>query len=112
MPSAVRFRGALDVDALRRSLREVVRRHESLRTTFVVRGGRPVQVVAPEPALDLPVIDLRWIPEGERAEAVRRLTEEEACRPFDLASEPLVRAALLRSGDAEQVALRTMQHIG
>ncbi len=111
MPSAVRFRGALDVDALRRSLREVVRRHESLRTTFAVRGGSPVQVVAPELALDLPVIDLRWIPEGEREEAVRRLAGEEARRPFDLAGAPLIRATLLRSGDGEHVALLTMHHI-
>ncbi|HEY3570928.1 MAG TPA: amino acid adenylation domain-containing protein [Thermoanaerobaculia bacterium] len=111
MPSAIRFRGALDVDALRRSLWEVARRHESLRTTFAVRGGTPVQVVAPEPAPGLPVIDLRWIPEDEREEAVRRLTEEEARRPFDLTAGPLIRTTLLRSGDGEHVALLTMHHI-
>src|SRR5205085_2791260 len=53
MPAAVRFRGALDRDALERSLREVVRRHEALRTMFVSEAGGPVQIVLP--AADLPV---------------------------------------------------------
>jgi amino acid adenylation domain-containing protein len=111
MPSAVRFRGPLDVDALRRSLREVVRRHEALRTTFAVRGGAPVQAVAAELRLELPVIDLRWIAEDKRETALRRLAGEESRRPFDLAAGPLLRATLLRSGDEEHVALLTMHHI-
>ncbi|HTG36439.1 MAG TPA: non-ribosomal peptide synthase/polyketide synthase [Thermoanaerobaculia bacterium] len=110
MPTAVRFRGVLDVAALRGSLREVVRRHEALRTTFAVRGGTPVQVVA-EPALEMPLIDLRRLPEEEREAAVRRLAGVEARRPFDLGAGPLIRATLLRSGEDEHVALLTTHHI-
>ncbi len=114
MPAALRFRGVLDVAALGRSLREVVRRHEPLRTTFAVRGGSPVQSVAAEMALDLPLIDLRGLPEERREATVRQLAGEEGRRPFDLATGPLIRAALLCAGGAgedEHVALLTLHHI-
>ncbi len=111
MPSAVRLQGRLDLDAFRRSLREIARRHESLRTTFTVQGGGPVQKIAAELALDPPLIDLRELPADEREEAVLRLTAEERRLPFDLARGPLIRATLLRSGEEEHVALLTMHHI-
>ncbi|MCP4662955.1 MAG: non-ribosomal peptide synthetase, partial [bacterium] len=59
IPSAVRVRGRLDVALLAQSLHEIVRRHEALRTSFVSVGGRPVQVIAAAPDLELPVLDLR-----------------------------------------------------
>jgi amino acid adenylation domain-containing protein len=111
MPSAVRFLGDLDVAALHRSLREVVRRHESLRTTFVIRGGRPVQSIAPELELKLPLIDLRGEPEERCKETVRSLAAAEGRRPFDLAAGPLIRATLLRLAEDEHVALLTLHHI-
>jgi amino acid adenylation domain-containing protein len=111
MPVAVRFRGVLDVATLQRSLREVVRRHESLRTTFALRGGSPVQVIAPPGRLGLPVIDLRELPDEPREAAIRQLAGEEARHPFRLEGGALVRAALLRSGENEHVALLTLHHI-
>ncbi len=113
MPAAVRLRGDLDVPAFRRSLREVVRRHESLRTTFGVGGGgngRPVQVIAAEPRLEIPEVDLRALPAAQRERTVRRLAAEEAGYSFDLAEGPLLRVALLR-GDGEWIVLLTMHHI-
>ncbi|MFL6236020.1 MAG: amino acid adenylation domain-containing protein, partial [Thermoanaerobaculia bacterium] len=111
MPSAVRFHGALDVAALHNSLREVARRHESLRTSFAIQGGRPVQSIAAELDLDMPLLDLGEVPEERLAAAVRQLTEEEGRRPFDLARGPLVRAALLRLREDEHVAILTTHHI-
>jgi amino acid adenylation domain-containing protein len=111
IPEAIRLSGRLDAEALRRALNEVVRRHESLRTTFVVKDGRPVQSIAPSLALALPVLDLRDLPEGVREEEARRLAREEAQRPFDLSAGPLVRASLLRLGEEEHVALLTVHHI-
>src|SRR5262245_59450990 len=53
---------AVDVSILERTLNEIVRRHEALRTTFRAVGGVPVQIVAPALHLPLPVIDLRHLP--------------------------------------------------
>ena len=111
IPSALRLCGPLDVPALERSLSEIARRHQTLRTTFRPSEGRPVQVVAPAALLTLPVVDLGGLPEVEREAAALRLAREEARRSFDLARGPLLRTTLLRLGAAEHVLLLTTHHI-
>ncbi|HEX8190221.1 MAG TPA: amino acid adenylation domain-containing protein, partial [Pyrinomonadaceae bacterium] len=108
---AIRLAGPLDAGALERSLNEVIRRHESLRTTFAADGGRPAQVIAPALELRLTLTRLDGLTEAEREAEVRRLSRDEAARPFDLAAGPLVRAELLRLGEEEHVALLTLHHI-
>jgi len=115
MPSPVRIRGLLDVTTLERSLDAIMRRHDTLRTTFATVDEQPVQIIAapaPDDALlALPLIDLQAFPELEREIAIQRLATEEARRSFDLAHGPLVRAALLRLDDQDHVLLLTMHHI-
>ncbi|RMF36691.1 MAG: non-ribosomal peptide synthetase, partial [Chloroflexi bacterium] len=111
IPDAIRLRGPLDVAVLERSLNEIVRRHESLRTTFRATDGKPVQVIAPTLKLPLPLVDLSGLPKAAREAEVQRLATEEAQRPFDLSRGPLLRVTLLRLGDEEHVALLTMHHI-
>jgi amino acid adenylation domain-containing protein len=111
IPWALRLGGALDASALERALGEVVRRHESLRTTFAERDDVPVQTIAPFAGFVLPVHDLSALPEAEREAEVRHRATEDAARPFDLAAGPLFRAALLRLADDEHVLLACMHHI-
>src|SRR5262249_27996727 len=86
LPAARRLSGVLDVPALERSLGEVGRRHEVLRTSFPSERGQPAQVVAADPAFRLALTDLSGLPEGEREAEAQRLAEEEARAPFDLAA--------------------------
>jgi amino acid adenylation domain-containing protein len=109
--SALRLQGSLDVMALEQSLNEIIRRHESLRTTFSTVDGEPVQVIAPSVQLSFQVVNLTSYPESEREEEARRLIGEDASRPFDLANGPLFRAKLLRLGEEDHVLLLTMHHI-
>ncbi|HEY7768546.1 amino acid adenylation domain-containing protein, partial [Longimicrobium sp.] len=111
VPVAWRLGGALDEAALERSLGEIVRRHEVLRTVFAEVDGLPVQVIAPFRAFALPVEDLSALGEADREAAVARRAGEEAARPFDLAAGPLFRATLLRLGDEDHVLLVSMHHI-
>ncbi|HEX5322447.1 MAG TPA: condensation domain-containing protein, partial [Capsulimonadaceae bacterium] len=111
MPFALSLRGPLDVEALSAALGEIVRRHEVLRTTFRAENGNPVQVVSQESILDLPLTDLSGLPEAERIENARRLSREEALRPFDLAQDRPIRAQLLKLGSDEHWLLLTMHHI-
>jgi amino acid adenylation domain-containing protein/non-ribosomal peptide synthase protein (TIGR01720 family)/FkbM family methyltransferase len=111
IPLAIRFEGHLDVEALERSFGELVRRHESVRMTFQSRDGRPVQVPLPISALSLVVVELQHLPEEAREAEARRLSREEAGRPFELAHGPLLRASLLRLGERKHVVLLTMHHI-
>jgi len=110
-PTALRLSGPLNVSALERTLREIIARHEVLRTSFPARDGEPVQVIAEQVEFELPVTDLSALPESEREQAARRLAAEEAETSFDLSTGPLVRARLLRLAEAEHVALFTMHHI-
>ncbi|HEY0605391.1 MAG TPA: amino acid adenylation domain-containing protein, partial [Herpetosiphonaceae bacterium] len=116
VPAAVRLTGALDVAALQQSLDALVRRHETLRTTFGVRVAdlgiqEPAQVIAPTLTIDLPVVDLQALAADERAAEVERITIEESRRPFDLLRGPLIRASLLRLASDEHVLLLTLHHI-
>ncbi len=111
IPAAVRLRGALNLVALERSVNEIVKRHEALRTTFPTVDGRPVQVIAPALTMTLPVIDLRELPESQRETEVQRLVTAEARKPFDFAVGPLLRVTLVRLGEEEHVGLLTMHHI-
>ncbi|HST60795.1 MAG TPA: amino acid adenylation domain-containing protein, partial [Longimicrobium sp.] len=111
VPVAWRLTGALDQAALERSLGEIVRRHESLRTVFAEVGGSPVQVIAPFDGFVLPVEDLSGLGEADREAAVRRRAGEEARRAFDLSTGPLFRAALLRLGAEDHLLLLSMHHI-
>ena len=97
--------------ALRRSLHEVVRRHESLRTTFGERDGEPVQLVHPPAPAALPLVDLRALPAAAREPEALRLVEAEALRPFDLARRPPLRSTLLRLDEEDHVLCFTLHHI-
>ena len=109
--SALRLNGALSVDALKRTLKEIVARHEILRTTFATVDEQPVQIITPILGVPLPVIDLSGLPEVEREAEAQRLVREEAQRPFDLAQGPLLRTSLLRLGSEEHILLLAMHHI-
>jgi amino acid adenylation domain-containing protein len=111
MPLALRLSGRLDLAALARSLNEIVRRHDALRTSFPAQEGRPQQRVAPSLSLVLPLIDLRSLPDGKRDAEFQRLAIEEARQRFDLARGPLLRASLLRVGAEEHLLLLTVHHI-
>ncbi|HYR07693.1 MAG TPA: condensation domain-containing protein, partial [Longimicrobium sp.] len=110
-PMAWRLGGVLDEAALERSLGEIVRRHEALRTVFAEVDGSPVQVIAPFGGFSLPVEDLSGLSEGDREAAVAQRAGDEARRVFDLSAGPLFRAALLRLGDEDHVLLLSMHHI-
>jgi amino acid adenylation domain-containing protein/non-ribosomal peptide synthase protein (TIGR01720 family) len=107
VPIALRLTGKLRTDLVARCFDEILRRHEALRTNFVERDGVPEPVLqAPRPAV-LDVRDLR----AERDEAWSDLLQGEALKPFDLATEPLLRLTLLRLADDDHVLTVTMHHI-
>ncbi len=108
---ALRLRGDLDVAALERTLAEVVRRHEVLRTTFHAEGGKPVPVIHAPGPFPLARTSLTTLPADAREQAVRAEADAEARRPFDLAAGPVIRARLLDVADADHVLLVALHHI-
>ncbi|MGC2744453.1 MAG: condensation domain-containing protein, partial [Candidatus Angelobacter sp.] len=111
MPQALRLRGRLDVDALRRAVQTIVDRHEILRTHFGEEQGKPVQIIAPSLTLEIPIEDLSGLSEGEQQRQVMTSVNNEWCEPFDLVRGPLLRVKLLRLAEEDHVLLRTFHHI-
>ena len=109
--SVVHLKGRLNVDALEQALNEIVRRHESLRTTFTSTDGRPAQLIHEPVPLAMSLVDLRQLSEEERAEAAQRLATEAARQPFDLSEGPLVRALLVRLAEDEHQFVLVLHHI-
>ncbi|WP_329571195.1 non-ribosomal peptide synthetase [Kitasatospora sp. NBC_01266] len=108
---ALRLRGAPAPEALRRALRRLAARHDSLRTTFGTLDGQGVQRISAAAELPLHTADLGDLPDEERAEAAERLLTEELSRPYDLTHGPLARALLVRLADDEHLLLLGQHHI-
>jgi hypothetical protein len=108
---AVRLRGRLDAAALGRTLGEVVRRHEALRTTFAVEAGGVVQRVGEARPWALPLVDLSDLPADGREAAARSRVEEQARAPFDLARGPVLRTLLLRLDADDHVMALVTHHV-
>lgn len=108
VPLLVRWQGAIDVEALRTALTAVAARHEVLRSTYQLRSGQPVQVVAATATVPLDVVEVTaadgW--EQVRADAVRRGRES-----FDLAERPPVRCVAWRGVPGGDAVLLVIHHI-
>ncbi len=107
----MRLRGKLNVPALQNALDRVMARHESTRTVFPCVNGEPAQVILESQKLPLSEINLSSFSAAARERQLRRLLNDEAQRPFDLAHGPLVRAALFALDTEEHVLLLSMHHI-
>ncbi len=111
VPRASRWSGTLDAAALERSLGEIVRRHEILRTRFPLTDEGVVQEVLPALEFHLPRRDLTGLPATARERAARQCMIEEAARPFDLTRQPPFHATLLRLAEQEHWLVFLIHHI-
>ncbi|HKV90933.1 MAG TPA: condensation domain-containing protein, partial [Candidatus Angelobacter sp.] len=107
------LKGDLDIPRLERSLQEIVRRHEILRTCFVIGEdeGPKQKVVGEKLEVRLPLIDLRVLEADEREERARKIVTEESGKPFDLSRAPLLRGLLVRTEESEYILGLTLHHI-
>ncbi|NET57955.1 MAG: amino acid adenylation domain-containing protein, partial [Symploca sp. SIO2E6] len=111
LPSVLRLRGSLNREAFSCSLKEIVRRHEALRTNFHLVNNQPVQVVKSATDWSLPLIDLSSLEPEQRAVEVKHLAQLEANQPFQLESDYLLRAQLIQETASSHVLLLTLHHI-
>lgn len=111
MPLAVRLRGELDLTLLQQSLQDILARHETLRTRFVVPELHPIQIIAAPCAITIPVHSVADEPEAEREQRARNFARREAMKPFDLEHGPVWRAAIIKLGDADHVFFLCIHHV-
>ncbi|MEV6598627.1 amino acid adenylation domain-containing protein [Actinoplanes sp. NPDC051346] len=108
VPIALRFTGELDVAAMRAAVGALWARHEGLRAYFPAPDGDPLQRILP--ADEFPFTELDLTAEDDPHERLATVAAEEAVRPFDLSTGPLLRATLVRSAPTEHVLLLTLHH--
>ncbi|MEG4231276.1 amino acid adenylation domain-containing protein [Microcoleus sp. Pol11C3] len=110
-PITIRLPGSVNIFALERSISEIIKRHEILRTTFAVVDGQPVMVIQDAFNFALPVVNLEELPETERETEALRLGTLEAQQPFDLTEGPLLRGTLMQLGETDYRLFLTIHHI-
>ncbi len=109
--ACIQLKGILNFAALEKSFNEIVKRHESLRTSFETLDEQPIQVIHPTLSIKLPVVNLSDLPQTLQNTEVERLTADIAQKPFDLTSTPLLRVMLLHTGEQEHLLLLVIHHI-
>src|SRR5262245_49488824 len=103
--TAVRFTGCLNLCAMRRAIRELLRRHEVLRASFPSSDGRPVQIIMDLTWGPLGVIDIQSLSEERQEHEVLEIANEEVIRPFDLSRGPMLRILLIRFAPNKHILL-------
>jgi FkbM family methyltransferase len=103
-PFALLIEGPLKLAELERTVTEIVKRHEVLRTSFPSKEGSPVQTIEPATAVVLPFVDAEGADPGA-------IMAEEFARPFDLKKGPAMRAKLVRLAECRHLLLLSMHHI-
>lgn len=111
VPNTVEFRGDLDVGKLEAALCEIVRRHESLRTTFLSSEGVPFQIIHEPESVSIPVVDLSAWPLADSQPKARELAREQSRKSWDLQHGPLLRVQLIRLSKEHHLLILTMHHI-
>ncbi|MCG6135476.1 MAG: amino acid adenylation domain-containing protein [Nostoc sp. LLA-1] len=107
----LRLIGTLNFAALEQSLKELINRHEALRTNFVTVDGKPSKIIQTQINWTVAVVDLQHLPLTEQKTAAQKLLEQKAIEPFDLAHDALIRATLVMLSDTEQWLLVCMHHV-
>ncbi|OBQ39962.1 MAG: non-ribosomal peptide synthetase [Anabaena sp. MDT14b] len=105
------LQGLLNFTALEQAIATIINRHETLRTSFGIADGKPIQVIADKLAFTLPVIDLQELAEDQKTTEAQRLTTNEYLRPFALTESSLLRVTLIQLGAESHQLLVIMHHI-
>jgi amino acid adenylation domain-containing protein/FkbM family methyltransferase len=111
MGEVIDFHGEYSADAMRNAVKELVRRHEILRTVFLHDNGRPVQKILPPMDVPIEEINLSSLPETEREGEWKHLISERVRKPFDLAHALLLRLTVVHVSPREQCLLLVTHHI-
>ena len=111
LPCIYRIEGLLNVPALEESLREIVKRHESLRTTFTWIDGKVFQKITDDPVFDFSILDLQRLSELEQEKETKRLFSAEINRPFDLEQGSLFRSKVIKFAEDNYLLIMIIHHI-
>jgi len=111
VPRAIRFRGELDIPALKQSVYHLIKRHEILRTVFPSVNGRPIQRILEPFEIPIPIIDLADLPPEEQPQKVSALVLSQGQRRFDLEKGPMIRITLITLSENQHILVMCEHHL-
>ncbi|NET02964.1 MAG: amino acid adenylation domain-containing protein, partial [Sphaerospermopsis sp. SIO1G1] len=111
IPIALRLQGKLELTALENSFREIINRHEALRTNFQATEGKAGQIIHQTTNWQMSVIDLQNLSVLETERTVKELIQQQSIQPFDLVNDYLFRTTLVVLSETEHLLLICMHHI-
>ncbi|EAZ91770.1 non-ribosomal peptide synthetase [Crocosphaera chwakensis] len=111
MSGAIQLQGELNEEALEKSINEIVRRHEVLRTTFNTNNGQPIQVIKSQNYIPLDKENLQLVSRQEKEEKIKEIAIQETEKPFNLEKDSLLRTKLLKLEENSHILLFTLHHI-
>jgi amino acid adenylation domain-containing protein len=104
-------KGAFSIEVMQRTLQEILRRHESWRTSFALVDGEILQTIQSDLPIDIPVVDLTGLPKADRDAAALEIATDDARKPFELTKAPLFRMTAVKISDDEHRLYLTLHHI-
>ncbi|PEL51884.1 condensation domain-containing protein, partial [Bacillus wiedmannii] len=107
----MRIRGSLNLEALQYSIDEIVKRHESLRTSFTSKGGEVYQVIKESIQIKIDFIDLSHAPINNRELRLKTISSERVNIPFNFNKGNLLRPVVIKLDKDEHVFLIITHHI-
>jgi amino acid adenylation domain-containing protein len=111
IPEAVQLSGALDLQILQQALAAIVAQHEVIRTNYLTVDGHPIQVINPAGTIELEILDLQQSPVLQQDTAVQAYLHQASRKPFNLATDLMLRCGLVQLAPNQHVFLATMHHI-
>lgn len=111
MQDAVRLIGELQVQILQQALDAIAKHHEIIRTSYITENGNPIQLINAPKSIELITIDLQSYEETEREIQAQKILQQESQRPFNLASDTMLRGCLLQLAPQQHILLLVIHHI-
>ena len=111
IPKIVKLRGELNIRALEKAISYLLQRHESLRSNFENRSGKPVLKIAPQLDFVLPIVNLENLSPTEREKTIQKLIKQEIATTFNLESDRLVKFTLLKLTPQSHILIIIIHHI-
>ncbi|MCP5048415.1 MAG: amino acid adenylation domain-containing protein, partial [bacterium] len=110
MPTIILLEGPMEKERFESAFKQMIRRHESLRTSFHLVGSEPVQVISPAVPFAMECVDLTGLDRADKEGDKERLTRE-FVKPFNLSRPPLLRAGLIEMEKEIHLLMVDIHHI-
>ncbi len=111
IPEAVRLAGTLNIQILQQAIEAIIVQHEVIRTNYHLVDGNPLQVINPPSSVALEIIDLQQFDPTEQSAQVQKYLYQASHKPFNLATDLMLRCCLLQLAPNQHIFLATMHHI-